>query len=460
MKTLALIVGPLAAAAAGLTARWFGLPDPACWTVVVTVWCSLWWVLEPVPIPATSLIPFAVFPLAGVLDHRQVAGAYGDTIILLFLGGFLLSAAMERSGTHHRLAIGMLRLLSKTGDGLGGRRLVLGFMIVSAALSMWISNTATALMLLPIAVAVLQKIDNPRLATALMLGIAYGCNIGGVGTPIGTPPNLIFIAVYEKATGNAVSFLDWMKIGVPVVLVMVPIAWRVLVRGIAGTQPIELLPLGPWRHAEVRTLIVFAVTALAWVTRTDPLGGWSSLLGITSAGDSTVALAAALALFIIPNGTGQRLMDWDTAQRIPWGLLLLFGGGLAIAEAFTTSGLTQSLAHVFSGLTHWPVVAMVFTVCLTMIFFSEIASNTAAATMLMPVLATAAKAAGIDPATLMVPAVISTSCAFMLPVGTPPNAIAIGSGRVTVNQMARAGLWINLIGAVAITVLCVLLVGK
>lgn len=454
VKRWALIAGPIMAAAVWTVAWQASLPTPACWTAAVTTLCAVWWVFEPVPIPATALVPFAVFPLTGVLTHQQVAEAYGHTLIMLFLGGFILSAAMEKSGTHRRLAMKMLRLVG----GTGGRRLVLGFMLASAALSMWISNTATVLMLLPIVAAVLEKIDDEPLAVALTLGVAYAGSIGGLGTPIGSPPNLIFMAFYQEFTGTEVSFLDWMKIGLPVTVVFLPIAWLLLTRRVRGGQRIELPQPQRWQPAEVRTLIIFGLTATAWITRTTPYGGWSRLLGAPGAGDSTVALAAAVLLFVVPDGRGDRLMDWQTARNIPWGLLILFGGGLAIAKAFSQSGLDQTLGNALSGITAWPVVLMIFTICLSMTFLTEITSNTATATMLMPILAAAALATQIEPAVLMVPAAISASCAFMLPVATPPNAIVFGTGRITTRQMAGHGILLNLVGAVVITALCTVLV--
>jgi len=448
-RAWALVAGPAFAVAAGLGLR-FGVEfEPAaCWTAGITALCAVWWISEALPIPATALVPFAAFPLTGVLTHRQVAGAYGDTLILLFLGGFLLSAAMERSGAHRRLALGMVRLVG----GVGGRRLVLGFMLASAALSMWITNTATALMLLPIALAVLQGGDEDRLAVPLLLGVAYGASIGGLGTPIGSPPNGIFIGVHREVTGEDFGFVDWMRIGVPVVALFLPLAWWWLTRGLRGSRPLRLPPTTAWRAAEARVLVVFALTACAWVTREGPSGGWSGLLGLAgTVDDSTVALAAAVALFVVSDGRGGRLLDWETAARIPWGILVLFGGGIAIARAFVASGLSDELARGLVGLARWPMLAMLLALCLVVTFLTEVTSNTATASVLMPLLAAAGTAAGADPTLMMIPAALSCSCAFMLPVATPPNAIVFGSGRVPIRAMAREGAVLNLIGAGVIT---------
>jgi sodium-dependent dicarboxylate transporter 2/3/5 len=420
----------------------------------VTTLCATWWILEPIPIAATALVPFAVFPVAGVLPHQEVATAYGHTLILLFLGGFLLSAAMERSGTHRRLAVAMLRLVG----GTSGRRLVLGFMVASAFLSMWISNTATVLMLLPMTLAVIERIEDEKLTTAVLLGVAYGGSIGGLGTPVGSPPNLIFMAIYQETTGTALSFVDWMRVGIPTSLLLLVLAWLLLTRRLRARQEVALPSVGRWRPAEVRVLAVFACTALAWVTRTTPFGGWSAWLGMPGAGDSTVALIAATTLFLLPDDRGGRLLDWEAAQKIPWGILVLFGGGIAIAKAYTATGLSQSLGATLSDITTWAPALMILTVCLGVTFLTEVTSNTATTTTLMPVLAAAGLAGQLDPAFLMLPAALSASCAFMLPVATPPNAIVFGTGRLTVLRMAQEGVLLNLAGAVVITAVCLALV--
>ena len=404
------------------------------------------------PVPATSLIPFAALPLLNVVDHKAVAGAYGHTLILLLLGGFILSMAMEKSGAHRRLALGMVRMVG----GRGGRRLVLGFMLATAVCSMWISNTATVLMLMPVAAAVLSS-ERESLRVPLLLGIAYSASIGGLGTPVGTPPNVIFIGQYEELVGQEMGFIEWMKIGIPAVVIMLPLAWLWLTRNIRESQPVTLPPSGPWSLAEKRVLWVFGFTALAWVTRGHPMGGWSHWLHIPGAGDSTVALLSVVALFLIPDGRNGRMLDWETANRIPWGLLLLFGGGIAIAKAFDSSGLAQALGDFLAhdlGIASWPAVAMIATLCFTVTFLTEITSNTATTTLLMPVLFAAAVSAGLAPEALMIPATLSASCAFMLPVATAPNAVVYGTGHVTTRQMAREGLVLNLVGVVILTGLC------
>ena len=449
-KLVALVLGPLLGVAIWVALWGAGLAVEAAWCGAITGWCAVWWIAEPIPIPATSIIPFAAFPLTNVLSHKEVAGAYGHSLILLLLGGFILSTAMEKAGAHRRLALIMVGAFGWAG----GRGLVLGFMVASAFLSMWISNTATTLMLLPIALAVVSQADK-KLATPLLLGVAYAASIGGIGTPVGTPPNVIFMGVYAERVGKEIAFIDWMLIGVPVVLVLLPLTWLWVTRKLSfKSGSVELPVQGDWRFEEVLVLIVFLLTAVAWVTRAAPFGGWSALFGLTGVGDATVALAAVVIMFLLPNGRGSQLLDWKTAARIPWGLLILFGGGLAIAKAFGETGLSAALGDVLSGLAAWPVIAMILVLCLAVTFLTEITSNTATTALLMPVLAAAGIAAGIDPALLMIPAAISASCAFMLPVATAPNAIVFGTDRFTVATMAREGFVLNLLGAGTITLIC------
>ena len=451
-RRLVLLVGPLVAGLAGLAMLSAGWPLDAAWAVAITTLVVLWWIFEPIPIPATSLLPLALMPLLGVLPQAQVASAYGSPLILLLLGGFILSTAMARSGAHRRVALNMVRLFG----GSSGRQLVLGFMAAAAVLSMWISNTATTLMLLPVALAVLERTEDKRLATPLLLGIAYAASLGGIGTPIGTPPNLIFMQIHEEATGNAISFLQWMSWGVPVVLVFLPLMALWLTRNLGGVGRIDVPDPGPWRSEEARVLMVFGMTALAWITRSEPFGGWSGWFGLPGANDAGVAFVAVIALFLIPDGRGGRLLDWETAERIPWGMLLLFAGGITIARAFEATGISVALGDALSGVATLHLLLVIAIVCVSITFLTEMTSNTATTTLMMPILAAAAIGAGLEPAVLMVPAAMSASCAFMLPVATAPNAIMFGSGRFTTRTMAREGLALNLIGVTVIT-LCVYL---
>ncbi len=451
-KRLALAAGPALAVLSAYLMSNAGFSNDAAITLGITIICVVWWVFEPIPIPATSLIPLGVLPLLGVLSPTEVAQSYGHSLILLLLGGFILATALEKNGAHRRIALAMVRAFG----GGSSRALVFGFMAASALLSMWISNTATTLMLLPVALAVLEKAEDPKLATPLLLGIAYASSIGGIGTPIGTPPNIVFMGVYEATTGESISFVTWMIWAVPIVLVFLPAMAYYLTRHLTYEGRVALPKVGAWQAAEVRVLLVFALTALCWITRTEPFGGWSALFGLPVTNDAMVALLAVVTMFLVPDGQGGRLLDWETAERIPWGMLILFGAGIAIASAYTASGLSETIGAGLSGLANLPLLLIMFIICLVVTFLTETTSNTATTTLLMPILAAGAIGAAIDPRLLMVPAAMSASCAFMLPVATAPNVIMFSTGRFSIETMAREGLALNLIGAVVIAMGCYL----
>lgn len=455
MKHVALVSGPILAALLTIALSQSGASSEVIWTAAVTTLCGVWWMFEPIPIPVTSLLPLAIFPLVGVLSAEEVAQAYGDKLILLLMGGLILSSAMERSGAHRRIALTMVSLFG----GTSGRRLVFGFMAASAVLSMWISNTATTLMLLPIVCAVVENVSDKRLRLALVLGVAYAASVGGTGTPIGTPPNLIFMANYTQATGIELVFTDWMRWSLPVVFVMLPLMGLWLTRRIGKHAPIEIPAVGNWRTEEVRTLLVFAVTALLWITRREPFGGWSRWANLPQANDASVAMLAVVAMFLIPNGKGEKLLNWETAVKIPWGILLLFSSGIVISKAFISSGLSSELGNSLADIGQLPTVLMIGLVCLSVTFLTELTSNTATSALLLPILAEASLAAEIEPKLIMVPAAISASYAFMLPVATGPNAIAYSSGQLTVSDMAREGVVLNLIGVLVVTAATYLMFG-
>ncbi len=392
VRNIALWGGPVAALAAAWALAAAGHDGNTAVVGFIAVLCVLWWIFEPVPIPVTSLLPLAVLPLLGVLTPAEVGQAYGSPLILLLLGGFLLSKAMEHSGAHRRVAIGMVRLFGASS----GRRLVLGFMVAAAALSMWISNTATTLMLLPVVLAVLDASDRKaELAVPLLLGVAYAASVGGMGTPIGTPPNLIFMQVYENTTGETIGFTRWMSWALPVVVLMVPAMAFILTRKLRDKLVVQLPEIGHWRTEERRVMLVFGLTALAWVTRSEPFGGWSAWLGLPQANDASVALLAVVVMFLTPNGKGQRLLTWERASTIPWGVLLLFSGGICLAKGFVSSGLSEVMGDWLSGMTAIPTFALILLVALVVTFMTETTSNTASTTLLMPVLAAAALGAGI-----------------------------------------------------------------
>ena len=451
LKQHMLWIGPLVGIIIALTMLRYSWPIEGALTGGLTALCALWWIFEPIPIPATSMIPLGVMPLVGILDGKQVAQAYGDPLIILLMGGAMLSKAMEKSGAHRRVALAMVNLFG--GDSL--RSLVFGFMVASAVLSMWVSNTATTLMLLPVAYAVLDSIQHPddrgKLAVPLFLGIAYSASIGGLGTPIGSPPNVIFLKVYAETTGTMPSFIQWMTWALPVVMVMIPVAGLWLTRHLTSNQSVEIPEVGQWRQEEFRVLLIFGLTALAWITLREPFGGWSSWLGVPSANYAAVALTAVIIMFVVPNGKGGKLLDWDSASNIHWGVLLLFAGGIAIAKAFAITGISSAIGESLSSVTRLSVIVIIAAVALAVTFLTEITSNTATTALLMPILAAASLGAGFEPALLMLPAALSASCAFMLPVATAPNAIVFGTGRVTVEQMVREGLILNLIGVLVIT---------
>lgn len=461
-KTLIQLLGPLFSLLFYFYLKSsFSFSHEAATTAAVTLLCAVWWCTEAIPIPITSLIPFVLFPMAGVLDHEALASALGNKFVLLFMGGFMLSRAAEKSGTHLRIAHGMVKGIGTHTQG----KLILGFMLSTAFCSMWISNTATALIMLPVAIAVIKENSSEGpFAMNLLLAIAYGASIGGVATLIGTPPNGVFAASFEEVTGQSVDFINWLKVGLPVSLLMLCVCGFVLTRGVKGKSEYVPGDLGPWTPAQRRVLTILGLTALLWITRKLPfgLGGWSVWFHMPLAQDATVALLAVVSLFLIPSGkmteTGdkERLLDWETARDIPWGILLLFGGGLTIAAAFSHSGLAQMIgSHLQSSTSGMHPLVIILVISFSVTFLTEITSNTATSTMLMPILAAGAAGSGLNPALYMIPAALSASCAFMLPIATPPNAIVFGGAdKLTIQKMAKTGLWLNLAGVVIISLVC------
>ena len=463
---LALVAGPVFGFVVGLISIALGLDIVAGITLWITVWTASWWVFEAVPIPVASLVPLSLLPLFGVLDSKQVAQAYGHKLVLLLLGGFLLSRAMEKSGAHRRIA---LKMVSLCGGG-GGKSLVLGFMVASAGLSMWISNTATTLMMLPMVIAVLEGAEDKKIRIPLLLGVAFAANVGGIGTPIGTPPNMVMIGYYETIKGIEISFLEWMKVGIPISIIMVVVIWLWLTRNIKSKSAIPLPDPGSWRKEEKRTLCIFFFTALAWMTRSAPFGGWKGFFGLVSesdiglynilanANDASVAFIAVIVLFCVPSGNKkeEKLLDWETANQIPWGLIILVGSGICLGTAISESGLSGSIAGLLTGIEKVETVFLILCIALLVTFLTEITSNTATTVILMPILGAASTASGVDPTLLLIPAAISASCAFMLPVATMPNAVVYGTGEFSIKQMAREGFVLNLIGALVVTTICYL----
>lgn len=449
-KSFFLALGPLSALLLGFWLTYTGTQSIIIYTACITLWTAVWWVSEALPIPVTSILPFVLLPFAGVITYQEAASALGSHVILLLMAAFILSKALEASGVHERLALKMVTLVG----GQGGARLVFAFMATAVILSMWISNTATVLMLIPIGMAITSRVKDDRLTIALLLGIAYSSSVGGVSTLIGTPPNVIFAAVYQETTGTDFIFLEWMKIGVPISLISLPLMALWLGRGLSKDTVIEMPEVGNWRPFEKRVLIVFFLTVVAWITRTAPFGGWGGYYDLATVGDSTIALGAVIVMFLVPNGEGGRLLKWETAVTIPWGMLLLFAGGIVLAKGFTASGLSTIIGASFSQLTELPVFVMMLIISTSVIFLTEITSNTATATLLMPVLAAAAIQSNIAPELLMIPAAIAATCAFMLPVATAPNAIVFATEKIPMRTMAKEGFVLNIILTVVIASVC------
>ena len=431
------------------------MPPAAARVAAVALLMAALWITEAIPIPATALLPVVLFPLLGVMPVGAATANYANHLVFLFLGGFLIAAAVQRCGLHRRIALALLRRVGEHQD-----RMVLGFMVATGLLSMWLSNTATAMMMLPIALAVTAQTGHGTrsdFGRALMLGIAYSASIGGVATLIGTPPNAVLAGIVEKTQGIRIGFAEWLAFGLPLAAVMLLTCWWYLTRmatrlagrtfaADSGQLAEQLASPGPMRSSERRVLAVFAAVAFLWVFR--PLLPWDWLAGLS---DSSIAVAGAVALFALPAGDRDGpLLDWPTAAGIPWDVLLLFGGGFALAEGFQQSGLTLWLGEQLGFLeaVHWLLLA--FSVALLTVFLTEVTSNTATASMLLPIVAGLAAAAGQHPLPPMVATALAASFAFMLPVATPPNAIVFASREITIAQMARAGIWMNLVGLVLI----------
>ncbi len=440
-------------------------------TAAVAAWMAVWWLTEAVHVTVTALLPIVLLPLLGARSIEAVTAPYAHRLIFLYMGGFFIALAMEKWGLHRRIA---LRLLGVVGTG--PRAMVGGFMLVTALLSMWVSNTATTLMMLPIALSVVGLVtpgndeETPgSFPVCMMLGIAYGASIGGIGTIIGTPPNLFLAGFARDTLGEPISFARWLVIGLPVVAVFLPLAWFLLcwvlfplgdLRLEGGVQSIRraAADLGRMDRGERVTLVVFLSAATAWISRSwlneIRIGDVSPLAGLTDPG---VGMIAGLSLFLIPvrrvEGRRECALDWKTASRLPWGVLILFGGGLSLADSIRDNGVGDYLAAQVAGLGGVHPVLFTLVLVAMVIFLTELTSNFATTATLVPILASVAIGLGIDPFLLIVPATVAASCAFMLPVATPPNAVVFGSGKVTVAQMARAGIWLNLVGIVVVTVL-------
>ena len=490
-----MIAGPLLLLLTLVTPEPAGLSEAGWRTAGVGLLMAVWWVTEALPIPATALLPLVLFPLLGIGGIDETAAPYANDLIFLFMGGFMIALAMERWDLPRRISLLVIRAL-----GTRPRRLIAGFMLSTAFFSMWVSNTATTLMMLPIGLSVIHLVERGsgsgdpdvpagaqrEFGVALMLGIAYAASIGGVGTIIGTPPNAFMAGYISETYGVDVGFARWMGVALPLVAVALPVAYVLLTRVLfplrleripGGRELIEgeLAELGPMSTPEKRVAGVFALTALTWVTR--PLLE-QVISGLSDAG---IAMAGAMLLFLLPSGAdagpeatadgdaddaspgeeegegGGRhrgfLLNWTWAKKLPWGILLLFGGGLSLAGAISDTGLTEWIGGAVGGLSAFPTLAIVAAATAVTILLTELTSNTATAAAFLPIMASVAVGIGESPFLLVIPAALAASCAFMLPVATPPNAIVYGSGRLSIPQMAKAGVWLNLIMVVLVTLL-------
>jgi sodium-dependent dicarboxylate transporter 2/3/5 len=464
-----VLAGPAAGALIWALPAPGGMPPAAHAVAGLATWMAVSWLTAILPLAVTALLPLALLPLITASGVERTAHPYADPIVFLFMGGFFLAAATERWQLHRRLALAVIAAV-----GTDPPRLVLALMLATAFVSMWISNTATAVMMLPLASAVLDlarreaPAESAALGKALILGVAYAASIGGIATLIGTPPTAIFAAAAGQMLGRSIGFAEWLALGLPIATVLLLCCWVLLVRilfplrgrlpGVGELVARERAGLGPWTAGQRITVSVLALAALGWILREPKTFGSLELPGLVQLvpglSDAGIAIGAALILFVCPSSIRERrfTLDWDSAARIPWGVLILFGGGLALAEAFTSSGLAEWIGGRLEGLRGAPAAVVIATVALVFVVLTELTSNTATAAMAMPIMAALAAAVGMPPVALMATAALASALGFMLPVGTPPNALAYGTGAVTSGQMARAGVWMDLASAIAITI--------
>ncbi len=471
-----VLAGPLIFVVLLLLPRPHGISPPAHATLAMAGWMAVWWLTVALPLAVTALLPLVLIPVLGIGSPAAAAAPYANPVIFLFMGGFFIAAAMQRWQLHRRIALAVV-----SWTGTSPRRLVAGFMLACALLSMWMSNTAATLMMMPIGIAVLTLLKAPGtgndtqdaapgLGVALMLGIAYAGSIGGLSTLIGTPPNAVLAGLADELLDVDLSFARWMSFGLPVTALMLVGCWALLclvlfklpakpLAGASGVIEHERGKLGGWHSAERVTAATFALAALAWIFRAPKQIGELTIPGLQTllpqVGDATIAIAAALVLFLWParehDRTSTRVLDWKHARSIPWDILVLFGGGLSLASAFESTGLTEWLGGELAVLAGLPDMLIIAAVATTFVFVTEITSNTATATLGLPVMAALGPSVGVEPLALMTAAAMGSSMAFMLPVATPPNAIVFGTGYIKPAEMRRAGFWLNLIGIVVIT---------
>lgn len=469
-ERIGLFLGPAFFVCILLFAKPEGLSQAGVAVLASTAWIAIWWITEALPISVTALLPIILFPLTGALKLSTTTSAFGHKYIFLYIGGFLLAIAIERWNLHRRIALIIINFI-----GAGISRIILGFMVATAFLSMWISNTATTVMMLPIGMAIIsQLIDHPDtpedensiFGKALMLAIAYSASIGGIATLIGTPPNLVLAGVVQENYGVEISFAQWFKFGFPISILMLGLTWYYLTKirfkfkfdaFPGGRKEISRLlkDLGEIKHEEKLVLVIFILTALAWISR--------SLLQkyIPALDDTIIAMIAGISLFLIPTKTKERkIITWEEAVKLPWGILLLFGGGMALAAGFKESGLALWLGSQMTALSGLSLILLIFILITCVNFLTEITSNLATTAMLLPILAAMAVTIGVHPYYLLVAATVAASCAFMLPVATPPNAVVFGSGYLKIPDMVKTGIWLNILSIFILTLFVYFLLPK
>ena len=461
-KNIGLVSGPLSFILVILFFHPEGLTLQANAIIASTVWMAIWWITEAIPISVTALLPIILFPLTGGLELSETTASYGHKYVFLYLGGFIIAIAMQKWNLHKRIALNIISFI-----GTNVIKIILGFMVATAFLSMWISNTATAVMMLPIAMAIVDQLkDNPDtienenkiFGKALMLGIAYSASIGGISTLIGTPPNLILAGVVEETFGYEITFSTWFKFGFPISLILLFLCWKYLT-GIAfkfeqksfpgGIKEIkkQLQKIGTISYEEKLVALIFTLTAIAWVTR--DILKWI----IPVIDDTIIVMISALIIFLLPtNDKKRRLINWEEASKLPWGILLLFGGGMALASGFKESGLALWIGTQMTLLDGINLFLLLFVLIASVNFLTEITSNLATTAMLLPILYPMAMTIDVHPFILMVSAAVAASCAFMLPVATPPNAVIFGSGYLRIPDMVRVGIWMNVLSIILLSV--------
>ena len=463
-KLVCQILGPLSFVALQFAGRPQGMDESAFQVLAITSWIAIWWITEAIPIAVTALLPIVLFPLSGVMDVSSTTASYGHKYIFLYMGGFILAIAIEKWNLHRRIALSIIYVI-----GTNMVNIILGFMAATAFLSMWISNTATSVMMLPIGMAIVTQLKNGsstsvdesnHFGKALMLAIAYSASIGGMATLIGTPPNLVFAGIIQETYGVEISFLQWFTFGLPISLALLLVSWKYLT-AIAfnfqgksypgGRDEIRRLQreLGPLAREEKYVLIIFCMTAFSWITRSFLLQKINPAIS-----DTTIAISAGILLFLLPaTRSGHQLITWKEAVKMPWGIILLFGGGMALADAFKETGLAMWIGSQLSLMDGMVLLLLIMVLVASVNFLTEITSNLATTAMLLPILAPMALAMDLHPYMLMVSATLAASCAFMLPVATPPNAVVFGAGYLRIPDMIRTGFWMNLISIVLITLM-------